>query len=42
VLKALGTPNGAPIHKIAPPPNLSDDEIIPAEFPGVDVQQDED
>jgi acetolactate synthase-1/3 small subunit len=40
VLKALGTPNGGPADKIAPPPNLSEDEIIPAEFP--EVHEDED
>jgi hypothetical protein len=38
VLKALGTPNGSS-GKLAPPPNVSKDEIIPNEFPDVHEEE---
>ena len=39
VLKALGTPNGAPATKFAPSPDLSADEIIPNQFPDVHEEE---
>ena len=39
VLKALGTPNGSATSSPIPRPNLSKNEIIPNEFPGLEEEE---